>query len=226
MGSKTIPNKNFSELRGRSLIEISANAAKAITNEWFISSESSKVQSFCASRDYPYLHRPSELAGDLSLDLDYLRYHVDAHFKHLTDSDWLVLLRPTSPLRTTDGIARFKDLLMSKEGSEVSSVRSVIVAPISPYKMWFQREGFLDAFPATQDIGISEPFNSPRQLLPPVYWQTGTYDAYRIGNIRSGFLSGKKILAFHAQHDEVDIDDYPDLKQAEDACKKAQSRWV
>ncbi|MEL0215172.1 MAG: hypothetical protein VW948_05280, partial [Burkholderiaceae bacterium] len=139
---------------------------------------------------------------------------------------WLVLLRPTSPLRTTDGIARFKNLLISKEGSEVSSVRSVIAAPISPYKMWLQREEFLDAFPAAHETDISEPFNSPRQLLPPVYWQTGTYDAYRIGNIRSGFLSGKKIFAFHAHHDEVDIDDYPDLKLAEEACKKAESQWV
>ncbi|MEL0215171.1 MAG: pseudaminic acid cytidylyltransferase, partial [Burkholderiaceae bacterium] len=65
MGSKTIPNKNFSELQGRSLIEISANAAKAITNEWFVSSESSLVQSFCVSRGYPYLRRPPELANDL-----------------------------------------------------------------------------------------------------------------------------------------------------------------
>ena len=27
--------------------------------------------------------------------------------------------------------------------------------------------------------GIAEPYNAPRQVLPPVYWQTGHIDAIR-----------------------------------------------
>ena len=27
--------------------------------------------------------------------------------------------------------------------------------------------------------GIAEPYNAPRQILPPVYWQTGHIDAIR-----------------------------------------------
>jgi hypothetical protein len=31
--------------------------------------------------------------------------------------------------------------------------------------------------------GISEPYNAPRQILPPVYWQTGHIDAIRVSTI-------------------------------------------
>jgi YrbI family 3-deoxy-D-manno-octulosonate 8-phosphate phosphatase len=32
--------------------------------------------------------------------------------------------------------------------------------------------------------GIAEPYNAPRQILPPVYWQTGHIDAIRVSTIR------------------------------------------
>jgi N-acylneuraminate cytidylyltransferase len=32
--------------------------------------------------------------------------------------------------------------------------------------------------------GLAEPYNAPRQILPPVYWQTGHIDAIRVSTIR------------------------------------------
>jgi N-acylneuraminate cytidylyltransferase len=32
--------------------------------------------------------------------------------------------------------------------------------------------------------GIAEPYNAPRQILPPVYWQTGHIDAIRVSTIK------------------------------------------
>jgi N-acylneuraminate cytidylyltransferase len=43
--------------------------------------------------------------------------------------------------------------------------------------------------PLLQVDGIAEPYNAPRQILPPVYWQTGHIDAIRISTI-----TGKKSL--------------------------------
>ena len=42
--------------------------------------------------------------------------------------------------------------------------------------------------------GLDEPYNAPRQVLPPVYWQTGHVDAIRPRAIQSGSMSGKVIL--------------------------------
>ena len=54
--------------------------------------------------------------------------------------------------------------------------------------------------------GIDEPYNAPRQILPPVYWQTGHIDAIRTATILNGSMSGKNIYplvidsAFHRGH--------------------------
>lgn len=37
--------------------------------------------------------------------------------------------------------------------------------------------------PLLQVDGIAEPYNAPRQILPPVYWQTGHIDAIRVSTI-------------------------------------------
>ncbi len=42
--------------------------------------------------------------------------------------------------------------------------------------------------------GIAEPYNAPRQVLPPVYWQTGHIDAIRPYVFAQGSMSGEVIL--------------------------------
>lgn len=38
--------------------------------------------------------------------------------------------------------------------------------------------------PLLEVEGIAEPYNAPRQILPPVYWQTGHIDAIRVSTIK------------------------------------------
>jgi hypothetical protein len=43
--------------------------------------------------------------------------------------------------------------------------------------------------------GLEEPYNAPRQSLPPVYWQTGHVDAIRVSTIyEKNSLSGEITL--------------------------------
>ena len=57
----------------------------------------------------------------------------------------------------------------------------------------------------------------PRQKLPKTYWQTGTFEFFRI-NYKSKFqsISGKKIISYEIPaHDSIDLDtlkDYQKLK--------------
>jgi N-acylneuraminate cytidylyltransferase len=77
---------------------------------------------------------------------------------------------------------------------EADSVRGVVPAGQNPHKMWRidPESGRMVNLLAVE--GIPEPYNAPRQALPPVYWQTGHIDAIRPRAIQSGSMSGAVIL--------------------------------
>ena len=85
-GSKRCPNKNFRQYLGKSLIGWAVDAAKA----------SRYIDTVKLSLD---ADRPPELCTDEASCEDVVRYH-----QAQTPHDWLVLLQPTSPNRTTEDI--------------------------------------------------------------------------------------------------------------------------
>lgn len=65
--------------------------------------------------------------------------------------------------------------------------------------------------------GLDEPYNAPRQSLPPIYWQTGHVDAVRVDTIRNkGSMTGKRVypLIIDARY-TVDIDNLSDWARYE-----------
>jgi len=100
-GSKRCPGKNLKDFRGKPLIVWTIEAAKqshyidtlvVSTDDWEISS---------LAMDYvPVVMRPSELATDTATNEDVLRHAIKIFPGH----DWVVLLQPTSPLRTPEDI--------------------------------------------------------------------------------------------------------------------------
>lgn len=87
-GSKRCPGKNFREFRGKTLVDWAMDAAQG----------SRYIDRIKLSFDRD---RPPELCTDEATCEDVLRYH-QAQFPH----DWIVLLQPTSPLRTAEDIDR------------------------------------------------------------------------------------------------------------------------
>ena len=85
-GSKRCPGKNFKCYRGKSLIGWAMDAAKA----------SRYIDTVKLSLD---ADRPPELCTDTATSEDVLRHH-----QAQTPHDWIVLLQPTSPLRTVEDI--------------------------------------------------------------------------------------------------------------------------
>ncbi len=85
-GSKRCPGKNFREYRGKTLIEWALQAAAG----------SKYIDYVKLSLD---ADRPPELCTDTASLEDVLRYHLAQ-----TPHDWIVLLQPTSPLRTAEDI--------------------------------------------------------------------------------------------------------------------------
>ena len=190
-GSKGIPRKNIRSFAGYPLIAWSIAAAKQSqwVNRVIVSTDDEEIAAVAREwgAETPFL-RPSEHAQDKTTDLPVFEHTL----KWLEDvegyrPDVLVQLRPTSPIRPRTLVDDAIRILLEHEDADC--VRGVVPAVQNPFKMWrFNGEGS-PLNPLLKVDGIAEPYNAPRQVLPPVYWQTGHIDA-----IRDSTIAQKKSL--------------------------------
>jgi len=126
-----------------------------------------------------------------------------------------VQLRPTSPIRPRGLVDKAIAILLAHPDAD--SVRGVVSAGQNPHKMWRLPDGENAPMKNLLDVdGIDEPYNAPRQILPPVYWQTGHIDAVRAETILNGSMSGKNIYPLIIDSVfTVDIDNLQDWARYE-----------
>jgi len=209
-GSKGIPRKNIKDFAGYPLIawSIAAGLQAHTVNRVIVSTDDAEIAS--VAREYgaeaPFL-RPPELAQDRTTDLPVFEHAL----KWLEDiegykPDIVIQLRPTSPIRPKDCVDSAVKILM--EQADADCVRGVVTAGQNPYKMWRFNGYDKPMKPLLEVEGIAEPYNAPRQILPPVYWQTGHIDVIRTSTItRKHSLTGNTIypLVIDSRY-TVDID--------------------
>ena len=192
-GSKGIPRKNIKPFAGYPLVawSIAAGLQAKSVSRVLVSTDDEEIAAVARQygADVPFL-RPPELAQDRTPDLPVFEHAL----KWLEDiegykPDYLVQLRPTSPLRPRDLVDGAVRILV--ENPDADSVRGVVPAGQNPFKMW-RFNGYDRPMTPLLDVeGIAEPYNAPRQILPPAYWQTGHIDAVRITTItRKNSLTG------------------------------------
>jgi len=195
-GSKGIPRKNIRSFAGFPLIawSIAAGVQAHTVNRVIVSTDDEEIASVAREYDaeVPFM-RPHELSQDRTTDLPVFEHAL----KWLEDiegykPDIVIQLRPTSPIRPRDCIDSAVKTLM--EYPDADSVRGVVTAGQNPYKMWRFNGYDKPMKPLLEVTGITEPYNAPRQILPPVYWQTGHIDVIRTGTItRKHSLTGNVI---------------------------------
>ncbi len=218
-GSKGIPRKNIRSFAGWPLIAWSIAAAKqssAVTRV-IVSTDDDDIAAVARQfgAETPFM-RPIELARDNTTDLPVFEHAL----KWLADNenyrpDVVVQLRPTSPIRPRGMVDDAINILLAH--ADADSVRGVVPAAQNPFKMWrFNGEGNpLQAL--VEADGIPEAYNAPRQILPPVYWQTGHIDAIRTSTILNKHsLTGEVIypLVIDSKY-SVDIDTLSDWAKYE-----------
>lgn len=218
-GSKGIPQKNIRTFAGHPLIAYSIMAARQAetVTRVIVSTDSPEIAA--VAREYgaevPFM-RPDELAQDNTLDLPVFQHALAWLIANEAYSpDVVVHLRPTSPVRPPGLVDEAVRMLL--DNPEADSVRGVVPAGQNPHKMWRidmetgQMRNLLDV------PGVPEPYNAPRQALPPVFWQTGHIDAIRPQTIleknsmSGGFIFPVKIDPSYT----VDIDGLSDWQRAE-----------
>ena len=181
-GSKGIPHKNIRNFAGYPLIawSIAAGLQAETVTRVIVSTDDDEIA--VVAREYgaeiPFM-RPAELAQDRTPDLPVFEHalkmleEVDGY-----KPDVVVQLRPTSPIRPRGMVDEAVHILLSHKDADC--VRGVVPAGQNPHKMWRFAGDDKPLKPLLEVEGIDEPYNAPRQSLPPIYWQTGHIDAIRL----------------------------------------------
>ena len=218
-GSKGIPRKNIRDFAGSPLIaySIAAGLQADLVTRVIVSTDDEEIAAVARQfgAETPFL-RPAEFAQDRTTDLPVFE-HALAWLKENENyvPDVVVQLRPTSPIRPVGCVDAAVRLLL--DHPEADSVRGVVPAGQNPHKMWRIDEESGRMKNLLNVEGITEPYNAPRQALPPVYWQTGHIDAIRTEVILDKkSMSGSPILPLMIEpRFTVDLDNLWDWDKAE-----------
>lgn len=121
--SKGLKNKNLRLIIGKPLVELAILQAleSKVFEQIVVSTDSEKIH--LIAKKYNCITsglRPSEIASDTSKIIDSILY--DYHKLQFEDYDCLVLLQPTSPLRSSLDIKNALDLFIDNDLSSVVSV--------------------------------------------------------------------------------------------------------
>jgi len=225
-GSKSVPRKNIYLVLGKPLLAYTieaALAARSITR-LVVTTNDPEIAAIAGrlGAEVPFL-RPPELAEDETPDYPVVRHALEwLEAKDGYRPDLIVQLRPTSPLRTSLHLDEAVALLRAHPDAD--SVRGICRPQQNPHKMWrMASDGFLE--PLLTVAGVPEPFNSPRQTLPVVWWQNGYIDAFwRRTVFEQHSLTGARVLGYVIDEPEhVDIDSLHDIEVLELILRKRQS---
>jgi len=125
-GSKGIPQKNIRMFAGKPLIAHTIDAAKdsKLVTRIMVSTDSQEIADVATAfgAEVPFL-RPSEYATDRAKITDAIAHLISTVERGSGyRPDYIVLLQPTSPLRTGKDIDGALELLFARKGSAVVSI--------------------------------------------------------------------------------------------------------
>lgn len=211
-GSKGLPRKNVLPLGGKPLIAWTIDAARACPSidRVIVTTDDEEIAGAARSAGaaVPFL-RPAELATDTARSIDVVLHALDRLAADGEHYDVLVLLQPTSPLRTAGDISAALDLLFTRTAQAVISVCETEHHPY--WSNTLPPDGSLAAFLRPELL------NTNRQELPVFYRLNGAIYAARCEYVRArnGFLGPDSIAYRMPRERSVDIDTMLDFKFAE-----------
>lgn len=212
-GSKGIPHKNIKLLDGKPLIQYSIDVARQLAedNDICVSTDDIEIKTVAENLglEVPFL-RPNYLASDTAGTSDVIVHALDFYSNQGTNYDVVVLLQPTSPLRTVQNI---KDCLALYDDT-LDMVTTVKESSVSAVLCRENQNGFLE-----QVIGEN---NVRRQDAAKLYEYNGAVYVINSDAIKEkglgGFTKIKKCVM--DEKSSVDIDTMLDWKFVEVLVKE------
>jgi CMP-N,N'-diacetyllegionaminic acid synthase len=212
-GSKSIPKKNIKELGGKPLIAHTIEAAKGskLLTRTIVSTDCDEIAEVCRTHgaDVPF-KRPKEYAEDHSTSMEVVQHALGWLDENEGEEyDYLMILQPTSPLRTSEDIDECIKRAVEHDADSVMSMKEL--EDFSPKKMKKIEDDVI--VPYFEDEGKE---SSRRQDLSPMYKRNCAIYLTKTEHIKRGDLFGKKSVAYVMPEERsVDINAPIDFEMAE-----------
>ena len=208
-GSKRLPRKNVLPLHGKPLIvwSIEAGLRSKYVDKVIVSSEDSEVLEIARNSNAETIERPIALASDDVSSFDVVEHALNSIQAGV---DILVLLQPTSPLRTEMHIDQALSLMMNRKANAIVSVSAAEHPPL-----WSNTLPDDDNMESFLDESVA---NVRSQDLPKFFQVNGALYICRTKQLlhKKSFFLKNDIFAYRmSRRDSIDIDEYLDLKLAE-----------
>lgn len=215
-GSKGILHKNIKLLAGKPLIVYTIDVARAISEDKYIcvSTDDADIIRVVeeAGLHVPFV-RPTSLATDTSSTYDVILHAIQYYEQKGNYFDAVVLLQPTSPLRTVEQVEKAIKLF----DLSIDAVVSVCESPQNPYYNLFEEnsDGYLS-------ISKGDGKVKRRQEAPSVWMFNGAIYVFNIESLKKGYFDTfKKIRKFVMPMEySVDLDTNVDWMFLESVMKK------
>jgi CMP-N,N'-diacetyllegionaminic acid synthase len=209
-GSKGLIRKNIRLLDGKPLIAHSIEPAKQskYINRIVVSTEDPEISQIALKFGAEVIKRPEYLAKDESPTADTVIHVIDELKKDNYSPDFIILLQPTSPLRTTTHIDEAIELFKKKPCELVVSVTE---NDYPPHWSYMYEEGqFVPLFNSTLS-------NYRRQDLPKTYRKIGAIFIFTPETVKKYNSFGCKSVVPYMVPSELsfDIDSEFNLKICE-----------
>ena len=207
-GSKRLPRKNVLPLAGKPLIawSIEASLKSKYIDKVIVSSDDNEILEISKNYGSDIIKRPDELASDTASSFDTIVHAIESEEKY----DYVVLIQPTSPLRTEKHINEAIELLTKKEAD---AIISVTLAEHSP--LW---SNVLPQDNSMKDFLNDTILNARSQDLDTYYRLNGAIYICKTEKLleNKSFFLKENIYAYIMDNESsVDIDEKMDFKLAE-----------
>ncbi|BCV28969.1 acylneuraminate cytidylyltransferase family protein [Shewanella algae] len=215
-GSKGLPRKNVLPVNGQPLIwwTIKSALCCGLIERVFVSTDDDEIALKSIDSGAEVIRRPAELASDTASSIDVILHAIDWLEGKRIPCDYLVLLQPTSPMRTEVHLDEALALYQVKNADLVISVFEPSHTPIKSY--------------IEHDDGTIEGLYSEgapymrRQDLPRSYQPNGAIYAFSKEKFKAEkHFPRRKVFPYvMSESDSIDIDTMSDLMTVEERMKE------
>jgi len=212
-GSKGLPRKNVLNLAGKPLIvwSIEAGLKSRYIDKVVVTSDDKEILDISEQYHATTIKRPSHLAQDNSTTFDAIKHTIE----NIENYDYIVLLQPTSPLRSSLHVDEAIELLEQKNADAIISVCEMEHTPL-----W---SNTLDDTLSMKNFLKNEIINKRRQDFEPYYRLNGAIYICKTKKLleEKSFFLKNNIFAYNMDRKySIDIDSEIDFKLAQILLKE------
>jgi CMP-N,N'-diacetyllegionaminic acid synthase len=210
-GSKGLKNKNILNFNGKPLIHWTLKAAKKskYINDIIVSTDSKKIAKICEKNNCKINSlRPNNLSKSSTLMSDVIDYELEKIDIKKKKYDALILLQPTSPLRTHLDINKACELFIKNKSDSLVTVNK-LKHICNPDSLFFIKKNLLKRVSKKKIVPIRQKKNT--------YYHANGAAIYitKMNKIKNFIIGGKMSYLLMKDKGSIDIDNHYDFKLAE-----------